>query len=105
MIKIEIERLLIREKEKKEKIQYLERQIRYLERNETYYCTMKNSINLCNIPIRPNSSYLKFPKLIELYKKLFEREPTLDLHNSLNDVYVCLECFYKLYFHENYIYE
>jgi len=103
MIKIELERLIIKEKEKNEKVQHLERQLRYLDFNDMYYCTMKNSINLCNIPIRPNSSYMKFPRLIELYKKLFDKEPTLELHNSLNDVYVCLECFYKLYFRENYI--
>jgi len=95
MIKTELIRL-------KELNKNIDRQLRYLNRCDKFYCTMKNSIQLCNIPIRPNSLYLKYPKLIELYNKLFgELDPSIQLHNSLIDVYVCLKCFYKLYYKKN----
>ena len=61
------------------------------------YCTMKESIALCAIEKKDKfgRSYNKFPKLIELYQKLFNITPN-NLHNSLNDVIVCLRCFMKL---------
>jgi DNA polymerase III epsilon subunit-like protein len=68
---------------------------------DKFYCTMQSSIELCNIKTKYKNStkeYLKFPKLSELYIKLFECEPNLPLHNSLNDVYLCFRCFYKLQF-------
>ena len=58
---------------------------------------MKKSIELCNI-IKYNATgkqYLKYPKLSELHKKLFDYEPN-HLHNSYNDVLVTLRCFMKL---------
>jgi DNA polymerase III epsilon subunit-like protein len=102
MIETELNRL-------KQNNQNIDRALRYLNRccnikRDKFYCTMKNSIELCNIPIRENSSYLKFPKLIELYNKLFgELDPSVQLHNSLIDVYVCLKCFYKLYYNKEII--
>jgi DNA polymerase III epsilon subunit-like protein len=61
------------------------------------YCTMQESIDLCNIEAKykNGNKYIKFPKLIELYEKLFKTTPT-KLHNSLNDVAVCARCFMKL---------
>jgi DNA polymerase III epsilon subunit-like protein len=62
------------------------------------YCTMKNSINLCNIKmksIKNGREYLKFPRLNELHIKLFCFSPR-NLHNSLNDVLVCLRCYFML---------
>jgi DNA polymerase III epsilon subunit-like protein len=61
------------------------------------YCTMQESIDLCNIEARykNGNKYIKFPKLVELYEKLFKTTPT-KLHNSLNDVAVCTRCFMKL---------
>lgn len=62
-------------------------------------CTMKSSIELCNI-IRLNKNgepYLKYPKLSELHEKLFNTSPS-NLHNSFNDVIICLRCFYKMKF-------
>jgi len=61
------------------------------------YCTMQESIDLCNI-IAHNSRgpYVKYPKLVELYVKLFGMLPKESLHNSLNDVIVTLRCFLKL---------
>ena len=63
------------------------------------YCTMQEGKMACNI--RMMNKYTgrmqcKYPKLIELYKKLFNREPE-NLHNSLIDILVCFRCFGKLY--------
>ena len=54
------------------------------------YCTMKKSRMICN----------GWGKLVVLHKKLFGTEPG-NLHNSLNDVYVCFRCFLKLYFNKD----
>jgi DNA polymerase III epsilon subunit-like protein len=58
------------------------------------YCTMQSSIELCNL-VKTNAkgkSYKKYPKLVELYQKLFDTTPA-GLHNSLVDVYACLRCY------------
>jgi DNA polymerase III epsilon subunit-like protein len=57
------------------------------------FCTMRRGKELCNI-IAPQG-YVKFPKLAELYERLFKQTPS-NLHNSLTDVYACLRCFYSL---------
>lgn len=76
------------------------------------YCTMKNSIHICNIMVdrkrpkpsvegqtpAPISQYKKFPKLSELYQHLFGIVPE-NLHNSLIDTLVCLRCLLKIRFH------
>ena len=64
---------------------------------ENIYCTMKESIELCNITLvnRFGKPYLKLPKLLELHTKLFETTPH-NLHNSFNDILVTLRCFMKL---------
>jgi DNA polymerase III epsilon subunit-like protein len=61
------------------------------------YCTMLNSIELCNLKMKTKygKEYLKFPKLSELHMKLFNSSPR-NLHNSLNDVLICLRCYYML---------
>ena len=62
------------------------------------YCTMKNSIELCNIKKfskTTGNEYVKFPTLSETYYKLFNVKPN-NMHNSLNDIYACFRCFYKL---------
>jgi len=66
---------------------------------EKLYCTMRNSISLCNIQMttKTGRTFTKFPKLVELHQKLFEIAPK-KLHNSLNDVVVCLRCYYQLEF-------
>lgn len=60
-------------------------------------CTLKDSIDLCNIKAtnKFGKEYTKFPKLLELHQKLFESIPN-NLHNSLNDILVTLRCFMKL---------
>jgi len=45
-----------------------------LKETKKHYCTMKSTINLCNlkqINQRTKCEYLKFPKLIELHQHLF----------------------------------
>lgn len=61
------------------------------------YCTMKNSINLCKIETtsRSGEKYFKYPKLSELYLKLFEVVPK-NTHNALVDILICLRCFCKM---------
>ena len=64
--------------------------------NKEFYCTMQNSIDLCNI-IATNmlGPYKKFPRQNELHLKLFGTEPK-NLHNSFNDILVCLRCYIKM---------
>jgi hypothetical protein len=66
---------------------------------EKLYCTMKTTIAFCNIQMmsKTGRSFAKFPKLSELHEKLFGVAPK-KLHNSLNDVVVCLRCYYQLEF-------
>ena len=61
------------------------------------YCTMKNSINLCKIETtsRSGEKYFKYPKLSELYLKLFDVVPK-NTHNALVDILICLRCFCKM---------
>jgi DNA polymerase III epsilon subunit-like protein len=64
------------------------------------YCTMQESVNLCNIKAinkRNNKEYIKFPTLAELHNYFFGYKPN-NLHNSLNDIVVCFRCFYILKF-------
>jgi DNA polymerase III epsilon subunit-like protein len=80
------------------------------------FCTMMNTIQLCGIDfaanpiveetqiespiVKPepiNNARKKFPRLNELYSKLFDSaELPEDLHNSIIDVLVCLRCFLKV---------
>lgn len=69
-------------------------QLQYMKR----YCTMKNSMELCNIKKinkTTGKEYVKFPTLSETYHKLFNEKPN-NMHNSLNDIYACFRCYYKL---------
>jgi len=69
------------------------------------FCTMKKSIDLCQIPAKRKDGtvYYKYPKLIELYRKLFDEDPH-NLHNSLNDVLVTLRCYFKLFYKKDLLY-
>jgi len=67
-------------------------------KNKTYFCTLQNSIVLCNIKSinkRTGKEFIKYPRLMELHEKLFSCSPK-NLHNSLNDVIVCFRCYYML---------
>jgi DNA polymerase III epsilon subunit-like protein len=70
----------------------------FKQHNLIEYCTMKMSVNFMKLPHekpRGREKY-KYPKLIELYERLFNERPG-NLHNALTDVMCTLRCFYKLY--------
>ena len=70
-----------------------------IKSNPTYFDTMVMGKSICNIRqqhIYTGEIFLKSPKLIELYKKLFNQTPK-ELHNSLIDIVACLRCFVKIY--------
>ena len=56
------------------------------------HCSMMSNIKFCGLR---NQYGLKFPKLQELYVKLFGEEFE-NAHNSLADVKACLKCYLKL---------
>lgn len=69
-----------------------------IETEKNKYCTMKNGRGICNILKLSNDGkeyYLKWPKLIELYEKLFG-ETVENLHDSLVDTVACLRCYLKM---------
>lgn len=61
------------------------------------FCTMLYGNAICDLKRINHRQQIvsKYPKLIELYQKLFDETPT-NLHNSLYDVLVCLRCYYKM---------
>lgn len=56
-------------------------------------CTMKQSLQYCKIPTKKG---YKYPKLSELYEKLFSTK-IINAHNANTDAEVCMECFKELY--------
>ena len=96
MIRAELNRLIVNASNV-EQVSEFQTHLTIINTSKNIYCTMKESIDLCAIQTKDKfgRSYNKFPKLIELYQKLFNITPN-NLHNSLNDVIVCLRCFMKL---------
>jgi len=92
MIKAELQRLIMNSSDKK-----LQEYLTTINTSTKFYCTMQETIELCAIELKDKYGrpYKKFPKLVELYQKMFGVTPK-NLHNSLNDVIVCLRCFIKL---------
>ena len=92
MIKAELQRLIMNSSDEK-----LQEYLTKINTSTKFYCTMQETIELCAIELKDKygRSYKKFPKLVELYQKMFGVTPK-NLHNSLNDVIVCLRCFIKL---------
>jgi DNA polymerase III epsilon subunit-like protein len=92
MVKVELMRII--ENNKEDKFTLFLNNITSVN---NVYCTMMESIKFCNIKAlnKIGNVYIKYPKLSELHYKLFQDCPK-NLHNSLNDVIVCLRCFYKL---------
>jgi DNA polymerase III epsilon subunit-like protein len=101
MIKVELNRLQLDVLYANKNSIYQE-YLNLLINSKNMYCTMKESIDLCAIETKDKfgRNYNKFPKLIELYQKLFQISPS-NLHNSLNDVIVCLRCFMKLKYNKD----
>ena len=66
------------------------------------YCTMKEGKEICNIRIQDScgETFIKSPKLIELYKHLFDSQPK-NTHNAIIDVLLCLRCFVEMYLHKD----
>ena len=61
---------------------------------KTSFCTMLSSIDFCKIPSYNGLGY-KYPKLQELYKKLFGCEFD-DAHNAMCDIEATEKCFWEL---------
>jgi DNA polymerase III epsilon subunit-like protein len=98
MLKIELLRIIHLDLSYSDEcIKYIKLNLYYLNNIKNIYCTLQESIELCNIQTisKTGKPYLKYPKLIELHNKLFETSPN-NLHNSLNDIVVTLRCFIKM---------
>ena len=62
------------------------------------YCTMKHGTNLCKIEKynqKNNTTYFKYPKLEELYRHLFNEDPT-GMHNAFVDILLTIKCYLKM---------
>ena len=105
MVKVELLRLIYEPNESRYKISALKDQLYHMTYIAITYCTMEKSKALCNILItnKYGNTYVKFPKLIELYEFLFKETPK-NLHNSFIDILVTLRCYYMLEF-KNDIYD
>ena len=98
MLRVETLRFIWEKKElQKKAILEAKHNLHYLTNLVNIYCTMENSIDLCNIQTldKFGKPYTKWPKLSELHFKLFGTNPN-HLHNSLVDVLVTLRCFMML---------
>ena len=65
--------------------------------SKQYYCTMKNSVNICKIKTisKTGEEYYKYPKLEQLHEHLFNKKP-YGTHDALVDVLICLRCYCKI---------
>jgi DNA polymerase III alpha subunit (gram-positive type) len=59
------------------------------------YDTMLIGTNIAKIPKNNYKNQYKWPKLEELYRHLFNKEP-IGLHDSANDIKFTLECYLKM---------
>ena len=59
-----------------------------------FYCTMVQATEFCALPKKKGSGF-KYPKLMELYTILFEREFS-GAHDAMADVTATMECFFEL---------
>lgn len=82
-------------------VEYIRHNIQSNLVNKTYFCTMKKYINVCKINNYNNKRY-KYPKLSELYYHIFNNT-SYNLHNSYNDILICLRCYYYIEYNEDLI--
>ena len=101
IIRVELLRLIYSTSEQcpKNDLNTLKYNLHAITNFKNIYCTMNESIDLCNIQAvsKNGKPYLKFPSLLELHEKLFGSKPQ-NLHNSLNDVIVTCRCYNKIKF-------
>ena len=72
--------------------EFLRNQIEDILPKKQKICTMKSTTNFCKL----SGPYgYKYPKLIELYKKIFNED--FNEHNALDDVKATAKCFWELY--------
>ena len=106
MLKVELLRLIYDDIDNYYKpsneIKYYKQNLYFLTNYKNICCTLKDSIELCNIEAvdRYGKKYLKYPKLVELHKKLFGFEPN-NLHNALVDILVTLKCYIKMNYNKD----
>lgn len=67
----------------------------YLMHEARFFCTMKESTDLCAIPSPYRAGSYKWPKLAELYNFLFNR-PLVGAHDAMYDIRGTRECYYEL---------
>ena len=63
------------------------------------YCTCMSNIELCKLPVsnpKSGGSKYKRPRLGELFKFLYGREPNVALHNAAADTEILRQCFQGL---------
>ena len=77
--------------------QAMEHDFREAIKTKKDYCTMKNGRAECSILAKRKngSTYLKYPKLEELYAHLFGTRPN-GTHDALADVLICGRCFARM---------
>lgn len=99
MVKVELLRIIYSENGviSDKDIKEFKLNLHYLQNIKNIYCTLQESIDLCNIKAvnKYGNTYLKYPKLVELHETLFKTTPN-NLHNSFNDILVTLRCFVKM---------
>ena len=58
-------------------------------------CTMRDNVEYVGRCF--DDGNLRYPRLVDLYTRLFQREPDIPLHDAMNDVMVLYMCYKKLY--------
>jgi DNA polymerase III epsilon subunit-like protein len=106
VVKVELKRIMKHSIGNGRKMKRIQTYLDLLDNKDKMYCTMRETIQLCAIEKTNKYGYVyyKFPKLVELYDKLFSEKPN-HLHNSLNDVLVCLRCFMKLKYKKDIVHQ
>jgi len=99
IIKVELMRQIYKNNQTVSQKEKITQKLNTLKTSKKLCCTMQESVEICNIKAltKDGREYTKFPSLSELHKHLFSVVPK-KLHNSLNDVLICLRCFYKMHF-------
>ena len=97
VIRAELHRILNNCRPSNRSCDKMQMNIDFIRNTKNVHCTMLSNIKLCNVKgiSKYGNEFIKFPKLSELHNHLFHYVPN-NLHNSFNDVIVCLRCFMKI---------